>query len=372
MLTLARLAARAVPQRSSKTTWVSWLWNTRRAERVPVPAEVAALLREEHPDGPLEERMLLQPHGFRAVRDAVVYSADSGEPRVATASDDGSVRRWHALTGASVAGDLRHTEPVLTVVAFTGVSGAVLLASTGLVGVCVWRDRDDSSLLYKLHASEVQPLWHLAPMAGGGLACVGDAEVVILANPEAGAQPHDQTVPSPPLLPMRAPARSVCARGARSPVIPLPTHEVCVLEPGCPNVMLHGHTSRVTGIAAYCDSSGRECILTTSWDRTVRRWCAHTGDLLTGPIDVDETIACLTVGRSRTGSLCVFAGDAAGCMRVWCADTLARIGAQALPPGHDAAAGPAAVLSVDVHTTREHGTLLVAASMDAKVRVWSV
>ncbi len=152
MLPLTRLAARAVPQapRAGPAAHVRWRIRTRGYKRIRVPDEVAAVLREEHPVGPLQHVGALPGDGSngRTVLFAAAYVADDGSQRVVTgvwasASPRHSrLHRWSLATRTPVGRPLSlDSDTLVAVCAFRMPGAGVHLASASRgKRVVLWND----------------------------------------------------------------------------------------------------------------------------------------------------------------------------------------------------------------------------------------
>ncbi|MGW1067395.1 hypothetical protein ACWD4F_23110, partial [Streptomyces aureus] len=91
------------------------------------------------------------------VRAVAVFSASDGSPRLATASDDTTVRIWNPRTGTQDGELTGHTGPVRAVAVFSASDGSPRLATAGAdETVRIWNPRTRTahtlSLADRVHA----------------------------------------------------------------------------------------------------------------------------------------------------------------------------------------------------------------------------
>ncbi|MER8184248.1 WD40 repeat domain-containing protein [Kitasatospora sp. NPDC094015] len=259
------------------------------------------------------------------VHSVAAFTAPDGTPRLATTSDDRTVRIWNPATGTQDGPPLTgHTRGVLAVAAFTATDGTPRLATAGYDRtVRIWNPATGTQDGPPLtgHAAGVHSVAAFTATDGTPrLATTSDDRTIRIWNPATGTQD------GPPLT---------------------------------------GHTRGVLAVAAFTATDGTPRLASASDDKTVRIWNPATGTQdgppLTGHAAGVHSVAAFTApdGTPRLAS----ASDDKT-VRIWNPAT----GTQDGRPLTDHTDW---VRSVAAFTAPDGTPRLASASYDKTVRVWN-
>jgi sterol desaturase/sphingolipid hydroxylase (fatty acid hydroxylase superfamily) len=299
--------------------------------------------RTETPRPALPHDLTLTGHTAAVL--SVAISADG--QRIASGSEDRTVKVWDAATGQDLATLTGHARPVRsvaltadgkhvisgsydkTVKVWDAVTGAEQRTLTGHTG----------GVLSVAAAADERPI-----VSGGGdfLAKVWDAAT--------GAEVLTLTGPPGAVLSV-----AVSGDGRRLASAHWETAKVWDISTGQELLTLHGHTELVYSVAISADG---QYIVSGSMDRTVKVWDSATGQEMrtltghTGPV--------YSVAISADGQ-CIVSGSEDRTVKLWDAAT-----------GHELGTFTGHTDSVTSVAVSADGRRLVSGSRDGSVKVWEV
>ncbi|MFV0461398.1 MAG: AAA family ATPase [Actinomycetales bacterium] len=306
----------------------------------------------------------------RYVGGVVAFPGPDGTPRLATTSDDGTVRIWDPIAGAQVGDPLTgHTDRVSEVVVFPGADGTPRLATTSddwtvriwdpiagaqvgdpltghtnsVIGVIVFVGPHDTPTLATASRDGTVRIWDPATGNQIGYPLNGHADSVLAVTAFPGPDGHP---------------RLATTSGDRTVRIWDPITGTQIGDP------LTGHTLAVNGVVVFTGPNGTPRLATTSHDGTVRIWdpatCTQVGSPLTGHTGwVNEMV--VFAGPDGTARLATTGEDAT--VRIW--DPVANTPVGDPLTGHTDTVTGAAVFPGPHHTP-----LLATTSRDETVRIW--
>ncbi|KAF7966502.1 hypothetical protein HWV62_38124, partial [Athelia sp. TMB] len=229
-------------------------------------------------------------HGFVT---SLTFSSD-GE-RIASVSDDETIRVWDARTGELIVGPILGQPGSLTSVAFSP-NGERIVSGSDYKTICIWDARTGELVAgpFEGHASDVTSV---AFSPDGQRVASGSRDMTVQVwDVQSGElvtgtfQGHKNAVSSIAFSPdgeriaSGSWDKTICVWDARKGAL--------VAGP------FEGHTHDVTSVA-FSSDGGR--IASASWDMSIRMWDAWTGDLVAGPF-VGHTDVVNAVGFSPDGT----------------------------------------------------------------------
>ena len=284
---------------------------------------------------------------------------------LASGGEDGTVRRWHATTGAPVGGPMTgHTGPVTALAAWSGPDGP-MLASGGRDGtVRRWHATTGAAVGDPMtgHTGELNGLAAWSGPDGPMLASASDDGTVRRWHATTGAPIGDpMTIHTGELTGLAAwsgPDGPMLASGGGDGTV-RNWHATTGAPVGGP---MTGHTVWVTALTAWSGPDG-PMLASASYDGTVRRWHATTGAPVGGPM-IGHTlpVTALISWTSPDGYVMAASASGDGTIRRWNATTGAPVGDPMT--GHT---GPVTALAA---WSGPDGPMLASGGRDGTVRRW--
>ena len=343
------------------------LLTDRHGRRVVAAAGDDGRIRLFRPEAPDLAAIVLQGH-----RDWVTalatYDVGDGEPRLASVSEDGTLRLWNVSTGGQLrALERMPSKPVALAAARAG-GGAVRLITghadgalrvwdpqtlapigldlTGHIGavasVVSFEDARGRSLVASAGTDRTIRIWDVggATAAGRGLP-TGDSEHV--AATALTAEPEPRAI--------------VAGRDGTLRVWDVRTGE----RVGAPT---RHHLARVRAMVSYRDSRGTACLATAGDDETIRLW--KTGETLEpGPSLRGHTRPVRALALiDGSGTRLLASGGEDGMIRFWDSDTGDQAAIETL-------AGSGPVRGLASFTTVDGAVRLAAVGHGRSVRIWN-
>ncbi|WP_256371512.1 WD40 repeat domain-containing protein, partial [Micromonospora sp. MW-13] len=304
------------------------------------------------------ERRTLEGH-VGPVWAVTSWQGESG-PRVASASDDGTVRVWDAVTGAPLLTLADHTDGVVAVTSWQTGSDRRLATADMQGTVLVW-DADSGARLRALEG-HVGPVWAVTSWQGESgprVASASDDGTVRVWDAVTGARlltlgGHPGGVGAMASWQAGSDRRLATADWADGTV------QVWDVASGARLLRWGGHTGGVVAMASWQAGSDWR-LASASWDGTVRVWDAVTGAPLLTLGDHTGVVWAVTSWQAGSDQRLATASED-GTVLVWDAVT----GAPLLTLG-DHTSGAVAVTPWQAGSDR----LLATADAHGTVRVWN-
>ncbi|MGW4839673.1 hypothetical protein [Streptomyces globisporus] len=237
--------------------------------------------------GQVQRRQLhLQLTGHTGrVRAMAAFKALDGSPRLATGSQDGTVRIWDPATGAQDGEPLTgHKDAVSAVVAFTKPDGSPqLVTKSNDWTVRVW-DPATGEQVGKPLTGNAEFVTAVAAFTNRDgvprVATIGYSLILRIWDPATGDQVGEIPTGHSGWVPAMAAftAQDGSSRLATSSSV---DHEVRIWDPATGDQdcdPLTGHNGGVCSVTAFTAPDGTSLLATGSFDQTVRMWDPATGD----------------------------------------------------------------------------------------------
>ena len=257
------------------------------------------------------------------VRALAVIATSTGDPLLASAGDDGTIRLWNPHTGTPHGHPLTgHTGPVRALTVTTSCTGDPLLASAGDDGtIRLWNPHTGTPHGTPLvgHTGPVRALTTITCTGETLLASGGADRTIRFWNPHTGTargKPltgHDDKVS----------ALAVTTTDTGEPLLASASADLTIRlwnpYTGTPHGHpLTGHTGWVSALAAIGDSTGEPLLASAGKDGTIRLWNPRTGTAHGHPLTGhDGPVSALAVTTTSTGDTLLASAGTDRTIRLW-------------------------------------------------------
>ena len=264
------------------------------------------------------ETHTLRGHNGR-VLSVCAYTAADGTPRLATTSDDKTIRTWNTVTGTQIHTLHGHNGRILSVCAFATADGTTRLATASDDGTaCIWNtDSDTETHTLHGHSESIRSVCAFtAADSAPRLATTSVDKTIRIWEADTGTKVrvlhgHDGAV------------NAICAFTAADGTTRLATASddgtVCIWNPV--NVaetrILDGHNGRVLSVCTYTTPDGTPRLATASADETRRIWDPGTGDELRALHGYDDDVNAICPFTAASGASRLAAVSDNGTIRIW-------------------------------------------------------